>query len=78
MNMNGKLEIKHCPNCGSNCIQPVVRDITRQYKGQVYTVPALAFYECANCGEKVYDHKAMRKIQRYSPAYQHVRETVPV
>lgn len=76
--MNRKLQIKHCPNCGSELIQLVTRDLTRQYKGQTYTVPAVMFYDCPNCGEKVYDRVAMQKIQQYSPAYHHNEEMVAV
>jgi len=32
-------------------------------------VPNLEFYECAKCGERVYDREAMRKIEAYSPAF---------
>lgn len=70
MKMISKLQIKLCPNCGSEKIKLVVRDVTRKYKNQSYTVPAVAYYECLNCGEKVYDREAMLKIQAYSPAYQ--------
>ncbi|MBP8000572.1 MAG: YgiT-type zinc finger protein [Chloroflexi bacterium] len=76
--MNRKLQIKHCPNCGSELIQLVTRDLTRQYKGQSYTVPAVMFYDCPNCGEKVYDRVAMQKIQQYSPAYHHSEAMVTV
>jgi YgiT-type zinc finger domain-containing protein len=69
--MNEKLSIKTCPTCGSDKIQLVVKDVTRQYKGQTYTVPAVEFYECPNCGEKVYDRVAIQKIEAYSPAYRH-------
>ena len=67
--MSDKLQIKTCPTCGSNKIKRVVRDVTRKYKGQTYTVPKVEFYECPNCGEKVYDREAMLKIESYSPAY---------
>ena len=69
MTMNDKLQIKTCPTCGSEKIRRVVRDITRKYKGQTYIVPKVGFYDCPNCGEKVYDHEAMSKIKTYSPAY---------
>ncbi|MGC1377283.1 MAG: YgiT-type zinc finger protein [Anaerolineales bacterium] len=71
--MNDKLLIKTCPTCGSDQIRPVVRDVTRSYKGQTYTVPAMEFYECPNCGEKVYDRVSIQKIEAYSPAYRHER-----
>jgi len=67
--MNAKLQIKTCPTCGSDQILCVVRDITRTFKGQAYTVPQVEFYDCPHCGEKVYDCEAMLKIEAYSPAY---------
>lgn len=74
--MNDTLNIKTCPTCGSEKIERVVRDLTRTYQGQPYTVPMLEFYDCPNCGEKVFDRKAMLKIQAYSPAYREVEELV--
>jgi len=35
----------------------------------VYTVEELEFYECPDCGEKVYDRDAMRTIEANSPAF---------
>jgi YgiT-type zinc finger domain-containing protein len=69
--MSDKFQIKTCPTCGSDKIELVVKEVIRKYKSQSYTVPAVEFYECSNCGEKVYDKVAIRKIQEYSPAYQH-------
>lgn len=74
--MNGKFTIKTCPTCGSDKIQLVEKDVIRKYKGKNYTVPAVEFYECANCGEKVYDRKAIQKIEMYSPAYRHAHALV--
>jgi len=67
--MKDKFQIKTCPTCGSNKIRLVVKDVIRKYKGQTYTVPGVELYECSNCGEKVYDQAAIRKIEEYSPAY---------
>jgi YgiT-type zinc finger domain-containing protein len=69
MTMSDKLQIKTCPTCGSNKIKRVVRDVTRKHKGQTYTVPKVGFYDCPNCGEKIYDREAMLKIEAHSPAY---------
>ncbi|MBU4226114.1 MAG: YgiT-type zinc finger protein [Chloroflexi bacterium] len=74
--MNNKLQIKTCPTCGSEKINRVVRDVIRKYKGQTYTVPAVTFYDCPNCGEKVFDREAMLKIEAYSPAYHKVEALV--
>lgn len=63
------LNITQCPTCGSNKIAKVCRDFTETVNGQTYTVPALEFYECPNCGEQLYDREAMRKIEAYSPSY---------
>ena len=76
MTMSDKLQIKTCPTCGSEKIRRVVRDITRKYKGQSYTVPKVGFYNCPNCGERGYDHVAMVKIKAYSPAYHKVEAMV--
>ena len=76
--MNDIFLIKTCPTCASDQIKLVVKDISRKYKGQLYTIPAVEFYECSNCGEKVYDKLAMRKIEEYSPAYRHERVVVKV
>ena len=67
--MSYKLQIKTCPTCGSDRIRHVVRDLTRTYRDQTYTVPAVEFYDCPVCGEKVYDREAMLKIEACSPAY---------
>lgn len=64
-----KLNITHCPTCGSEQIKSVCRDWTGTYRGQTYVVPALAFYECPVCGERVFEREALRKIQAYSPAF---------
>lgn len=74
--MNEKLDIKTCPTCGSDKIQRVVCDVTRKYQGQTYIIPSLEFYDCSNCGEKVYDREAMLKIEAYSPAYRKTRPLV--
>jgi hypothetical protein len=34
-------------------------------------VPNLEFEECPDCGERLFDHAAMQKIEAYSPAYKH-------
>ena len=75
--MNDKLQIKTCPTCGSDKIKRVVRDLIRKYKGQAYIVPMVELYDCPNCGEKVYDHEAMLKIESHSPAYRKTRSVTP-
>ena len=74
--MNGKFQIKTCPTCDSDNIKLVTKDIIRNYKDQTYTFPKVEFYECSNCGEKIYDRAAIQKIEAVSPAYQHKNSLV--
>ena len=61
--------IKTCPSCGSAKIKKLRRKWTGEYKGQPYCVENLEFHECPDCGEKIYDREAMRKIEANSPAF---------
>ena len=73
------IEITICPSCASNRIKPVRQDWTGKFQGQSYTVPSLEFYECPDCGERIYDRKAMRRIEAHSPAFamRHAETKVP-
>ncbi len=62
-------KITICPTCGSRRLKTVRRTLTRRFDGEPYTVPNLAFHECLDCGERLYDRDAMRKIEAHSPAY---------
>ena len=63
------IKITICPSCGSKRIKKVRRNLARDFQGQTYVVPDLEFHECPNCGEKIYDREAMRKIEAHSPAF---------
>jgi len=63
------LNLSHCPSCRSQRIRKVRRDLRETFQGEAYTVSGLEFWECAVCGEKVYDREAMRKIEAHCPAY---------
>jgi YgiT-type zinc finger domain-containing protein len=62
-------QITICPSCGSDRIKRVQQDWTGKSQGQSYTVPSLDFYECPDCGERIYDRQAMRRIEAHSPAF---------
>jgi YgiT-type zinc finger domain-containing protein len=66
--MNNQLIIKTCPTCGSPKIKKVKKDWEGEYQGKKYSVPSLSFYECPNCGERVYDRDSMHRIEEKSPA----------
>ncbi|RIK75203.1 hypothetical protein DCC62_13775 [candidate division KSB1 bacterium] len=68
------IKITSCPTCGSKKIKKVQKNLTRSFQGQTYTVPNLEFHECPDCGERLYDRDAMRKIESYSPAYAKARK----
>jgi YgiT-type zinc finger domain-containing protein len=72
------IRITICPSCGSNKIKKVLRNWTDEFQGKTYTVPNLEFHECPDCGEKVYDPQAMRKIQSYCPAFAKARRRTQV
>jgi YgiT-type zinc finger domain-containing protein len=63
------MDILRCPTCGSDQIKQVCREWTGAYRGQAYVVPALTFYECPVCGERVFEREALAKIQACSPAF---------
>ncbi|MCP4370172.1 MAG: type II toxin-antitoxin system MqsA family antitoxin [Deltaproteobacteria bacterium] len=73
------LHITVCPTCGKKNLKKICRDWIATFRGRKYTVPSLEFYECPDCGEKIYDRKAMQKIEAHSPAFvkQRAREKVP-
>ncbi|MFQ5502140.1 MAG: YgiT-type zinc finger protein [Phycisphaerae bacterium] len=63
------VEITICPSCGKNRIRLVRRDWEGEADGETYTVPDLNYYECMDCGERIYDREAMRRIESHSPAF---------
>lgn len=67
--------ITQCRSCGSKNVRRVVRDWTSVYKGQRYTAPMVAFDECSECGERVFDPAAVRKIQAHRPVVSGTLET---
>lgn len=58
-----------CPSCGSPALKKVRRNWTGKSKGQTYMVPNLEYYMCPQCGERLYDREAMRKIEASSPTF---------
>ena len=64
-----ELKITRCPTCHSRRIKRVRKTLRRTWKGQAYVVPNVEFEECPDCGERLFDHTAMQKIEAHSPAY---------
>lgn len=63
------IQITICPSCASNRIKTVRQDWTGKFQGQSYIVPSLEFYECPDCGERIYDREVMRRIEAHSSAF---------
>ena len=63
------IKITICPSCGKSNIKKVRKNWTGNFQGQVYTVPSLQFYECPDCGERIYDREVMHRIEAASPAF---------
>ena len=70
------LKITVCPECGGGEIKKVRQDWIGEYRGQKHVVPDLEYRECEDCGEKIYDREAMRKIEAHSPAFEKYMEPV--
>ncbi len=71
--MTARLQIRTCPSCGGT-IRKVRKNWTDTAAGQKYTVRSLEFYECPDCGEKVFDAEAMHRIESASPAFEKSRQ----
>ena len=65
----GTFHISACPACGSAAIRAVQKDWSERYAGKRYVVRNLRYFHCTQCGEKLYDRDAMRRIQVASPAF---------
>jgi YgiT-type zinc finger domain-containing protein len=59
------LKITECPTCGSKRIRRVVRTIKGVRGGRAYSVPGVAVDACPTCGEILFDHAAMQKIEAH-------------
>ncbi len=62
-------EITVCPVCAGK-VRKIKEDWVSEFKGEKYVVPDLEYYICDECGEPVYPHEALKKIEAFSPAYQ--------
>jgi YgiT-type zinc finger domain-containing protein len=60
------LKITICPSCGGKNIKKVRKMVTGSRGGKHYSAPNIEFYECPDCGERVYDSVAMRRIEEHS------------
>jgi YgiT-type zinc finger domain-containing protein len=59
------LKITTCPTCGSKRIRRVVRTIRGARTGKAFTVAIVSVEECPVCGEMLFDHAALQKIEEH-------------
>jgi YgiT-type zinc finger domain-containing protein len=59
--------VRTCPTCGVGKLRRVTRDVECNFRGHVYIAPDIEFSECPNCGEKLYDQQALRKMESFRP-----------
>jgi YgiT-type zinc finger domain-containing protein len=60
-----RLKLSVCPSCGSRNLKKVRKTVTGTRQGKRYSAPAVEFYECSDCDERIYDPVAIRRIERY-------------
>jgi YgiT-type zinc finger domain-containing protein len=61
-----RLKLTVCPNCGKKNLKKKRKAVTGTRQGKQYSAPDVEFYECADCGEKIYDPAAIRHIEQHS------------
>ena len=60
------LKLSICPNCGNKNLKKVRKAVTGVRQGKPYSAAAVDFYECPDCGERIYDPAAIRQIEHQS------------
>jgi YgiT-type zinc finger domain-containing protein len=63
-----RIKLSVCPTCCSKNLKKVRKTVSGTRQGKRYSVPAVEFYECPDCGERIYDPTAMRQIEQRSHA----------
>jgi YgiT-type zinc finger domain-containing protein len=61
-----RLKLTVCPNCGNKNLKKVRRTVTGTRQGKRYSAPQVEFYECPDCGERIYDPVAIRQVEGHS------------
>jgi len=61
-----RLKLNVCPNCGNKNLKKVHKTVTGTRNGKRYSAPNVDYYECPDCGERIYDPAAIRQIEEHS------------
>ncbi len=62
--------MKNCPECGTPSLTHATRDVPYTYKGKKTTIPAVAGFHCAYCGEITLDRNAVDRYSELMGAFQ--------
>jgi YgiT-type zinc finger domain-containing protein len=57
------MAIRRCPTCGSRRIRRQIMTIKATVRGKTATVPGLELEVCPDCGEKLFDLEASRRME---------------
>jgi len=60
------MTIRHCPTCGSGRIRRQTVTVTASIRGKRVRVPDLELELCPDCGEKLFDLEASRRMEEQS------------
>jgi len=61
-----KLKLTVCPTCGNKNLKKVRKAVTGTRQGKRYSARDVEFYECPDCGERIYDSSALQQIEQHS------------
>ena len=61
-----RLKLTICPNCGNKNLKKVRKAVNGARQGKRYSAPDVEFYECPDCGERIYDPAAIGQVEEHS------------
>lgn len=59
------MKLKMCPLCGSKRIQKETREVERKIRGKKVAIPAITYWHCLACHEKIFPAPSVRKMEDY-------------
>ena len=59
------MSIRHCPTCGSDRIRRQTVTVTASIRRKKVRVPDLELEVCPDCGEKLFDLEASRRMEEH-------------
>jgi len=66
------IEQRQCGSCGTSGMERAIRDVSRDFQGQMLTISAVDGWHCPNCGEVEFATRA--ESERFFAAAQAIQE----